>query len=44
MDGKFQKKMVNYFFKKKHHNKAKYFSDDILKEFLTKYLELKSLK
>ena len=38
MDGKF-KKNGDYFFKKKHHNKAKYFSDDILNEFLTKYLQ-----
>ena len=40
MDGKFQKKM-GIIFSKKHHNKAKYFSDDILKEFLTKYLNSK---
>ena len=38
---KISKKNGNYFFTKKHHNKAKYFSDDILKEFLTKYLESK---
>lgn len=36
---KISKQKGNYFFKKKHHNKAKYFSDDILNEFLTKYLE-----
>lgn len=28
----------NYVFSKKHHNKKKYFSDDILGEFLKKYL------
>ena len=38
---KISKKNGNYFFEKKHHNKAKYFSDDILKEFLTKYLDSK---
>ena len=37
MDGKFQKMVI--IFSKKHHNKAKYFSDDILNEFLTKYLQ-----
>lgn len=38
---KISKKGSNYYFKKKHHNKAKYFSDDILNEFLTKYLDPK---
>ena len=35
MDGKLQKN--NYIFLKNHNNK-KYFSDDILSEFLKKYL------
>ena len=38
---KISKKGNNYYFKKKHHDKGKYFSDDILNEFLTKYLDPK---
>ena len=35
---KVTKKNNNYVFSKKHHNNKKYFSDDILGEFLKKYL------
>ena len=37
---KIQKKNDKYYFKKNHDNDKKYFSDDILNEFLEKYLNM----